>query len=529
MKNKYYYLILGVYFIVFLSSSMAQQPVFNRVYYNLEEGFHILGSDKSADNGYILGGIQYSGSGHVIKIDSAGNPEWAKQVSTSEINFEIRDVICNPDSTIVSAGVVNSNTDLLNVIKWAKSGDTLWSKNIEGLNYIQELRIKRPSSGGYLITASNSDYYSLSNVEGIALKLNDTGELMWSKRYTSDDHLIYLSSIAELPDNNLIICGYRSSKTTNVRNLSVILADENGNVLWAESLTESGGYTYSEAEDIAVTQDGIVLYTNYYGNFLSNGGLIKMDFAGNPLWAKNYSLENYHIWSNSRGNFAQTPDSGFAIVSSRGGDGQLLKTDESGIPLWSQAIFMDPIDVNVSSDHGYMVLGNGPIPGLKLIPENIPQIGAYKTDSSGNGGDCVFPLIIQSEDYTAVFENFTVQASDIGNLVNYSVSINDFQFLVEGTCVAHPGNLKHHESGKKKLKLYPNPSNGSFSIELPANMNMESAVLQITGYDGQLVYATKEPSFIRNGINPGYLPDGIYLVRLITEKNSFSGKLIIKH
>ncbi len=46
----------------------------------------------------------------------------------------------------------------------------LMEKNIEGWKYIQQLRIKRPSSGGYLITASNSDHYSRSNVEGIALK-----------------------------------------------------------------------------------------------------------------------------------------------------------------------------------------------------------------------------------------------------------------------------------------------------------------------------------------------------------------------
>lgn len=516
MKKLLSYLTVIMGISLLNSTTAAQQAVFNKVYYNPEEGFYLLGSDRCADNGYILAGIKQNNSGHLIKTDSSANPEWARQINVAEFNFEIRDVICNPDSTIVSAGIVDASSDLLNIIKWDKGGDTLWSKNIEGLSYIEELRINRSYSGGYLITASN-----------IAFKLHDDGELEWSKRYLSDDHLIYLSSIAELPGNNLIMCGYRLNKTTNVRNLIVIQTDENGNVVWAESLSESGAYTYSEAEDIAVTQDGIVLYSKYSGNYLYNGGLIKLEFDGYPVWAKNYALYVYQTWKNTRKNFTLTHDGGFAIVSSFGNEGQLMKTDQSGTPQWVQSIFMEAVNVVASNDHGYMVLGNGPVVGLKKVPDNIPQIGVYKTDSLGNGGDCIYPLIIQEEEFTTLFENFTVLASDFGNLAKITLSINDFQFLTEDTCVAYTGSIKDYQTMKETLKISPNPASTVISVESGLSLNPGST-LEIISASGSLI---RKILYTNNPfpVSLTELPNGIYLLRLINNQQYLTGKLVVDH
>ncbi len=526
MKAKPLFLILIACLLVIVSTSTAQQTVFNKVYY-LDEGIHVLGSDTSPDKGYVMVGKKYDDTGHLIKIDSAGSVEWTRQLSGTGNYAEIDDVVCNPDSTIVTAGFVYSMPDaLITVIKWDKYGDTLWSVNLEGLASIEDIRIRKSSTGGYLIVASNSFYYSLSNVSTLALKINENGDLMWSKTYTSNDYMIFLTSVGELSDNNLILTGYRRNNETNRDDLLIIKTDENGNVLWSEALSESVSYIGSEGVDIAVTQDGIVLFANFYNN---NSGLIKLDINGGPVWAINNFLNINSIWTNSRGTLSGTPDGGFVLISPGFMEGQLLKADDTGTPQWLQAVFMDAVDVAISSDGGYMVFGNGPIYGVKTAPDYIPQIGAYKTDETGNSSECVYPLIQQSELYTAIFENFNTLASDIGNPVSTTLSINSFTLSIEDTCVAFTGGIKETEKQCTRLNIYPNPTSGLFSINIANGLIEKPDKLVIISPSGNIIYSTTDPSCLRNGVNPGYLPDGIYLVRLISGNGAYTGKLLIRH
>ncbi|KAF0196103.1 MAG: hypothetical protein FD166_2588 [Bacteroidetes bacterium] len=525
MKNSSLFLLLSLVFSFVVSSSAAQQTVFNKVYYDDMSGFHTLGSDIMPDHGYVMVGKKYDNSGHIMKIDSSGNVEWTRQLSKPDHYSEINDVISNPDSTIVTAGLVNTSSEpLLNIVKWSKAGDTLWTRNLDGLASFSSISIRRSSAGGYFITASNQNFYTLSNNTSQILKLDINGELVWSKTYLSDDYLIFLNAIDELPDFSLILAGYVKNKESNEFHLFISHTDEAGIPLWSEMLENPEGFTYSEAFDVSVTPEGFVVLAKV----ADRTSLIKTEFTGTPLWSRTYSWSGWSMWTDTSGKITRLPDGSF-IIASVGYMGEITKTDTSGFPEWVQSVFMEIVDVVPSSDGGYTAFGNGPILGVKTVPNYIPQIAAYKTDSEGNGGSCVYSLIQEMQNYTATFNSFNIEAFDLGAVLSSIITINSFPVLVEDTCVAYVGGVNNQEPDNNSLRIFPNPATDVFSIEIPVNNPNNYGRLEIISEEGRLVYTCNDFTSLSNGINPGYFPEGIYLVRLISGNNDYTGKLMIRH
>jgi len=525
MKNSSLFLLLSLVFSFVVSFSAAQQAVFNKVYFDEVSGFHILGSDIAPDHGYVMVGRKYDNSGHVIKIDSSGTIEWSRQVIASGDYSEIHDVICYPDSTIITAGVIYSpSVSSLNVIKWDRFGDTLWTRSISGIENIQHIKISRLGNSGLLIIASDMSYYSVSNVNSLALKLSESGDLLWSKLYTSSEYIIMPEVMKELPGGNLVFAGYTENRETNEINLLICGTDESGNPAWSDILQNSIGSTYSEAYDISVTSDGFIVLAEV----ADRTSLIKCESSGIPVWSRTYSWSGGSMWTNVRGNISSLPD-GSLIIGGSGYFGEIMKTDDSGVPQWLQSAFMEVVEVVPSWDDGYLAFGNGPVFGVKTIPNYLPQIGAYKIDSEGNGNSCINSLIQEMQNFSAAFNAINIQASDVGSVMNTSLTINSFPVLVEDTCVAFVGGVDNHDPDKNSLRIYPNPATEVFSIEIPVNDPGDFGILEIINELGRLVYTSTDVTSFRNGIKPGYLSEGIYLVRIISGNNAFTGKLVIKH
>ncbi len=525
MKQKFIILILNVCLAGFVSNSNAQQAVFNKVYYDVVQGFHILGSDITPDHGYVMAGRKYENDGHIIKIDSSGNVEWSKQVMGMGNYGGIHDVICNGDSTMLTAGVIySSSVSALNVIKWDKNGDTLWTRNLSGMEYIRQVKMAGLSDRGYLITASSLGNYSLSNVNSMLVKLSESGDLVWSKTYTSDQFLIMPEIVRELPDRKLLIAGYAQNRETNDIHLFISGTDENGNPDWSEILLNQDGHRRSLAADFSVTPDGVVVLAE----IADRTSIIKMNFDGSPVWARSYPLSFNSMWTDSKGNITRLQDENLIITCSTYA-GAIMKTDASGIPQWIQSVFMEVVKAVPSGDGGYMVFGNGPIIGIKTVPVFIPQIGAYKTDSEGNGGSCINPQFPEMLSFSATFNALEIQAVNVGNMESRTLTFSNFPVMVEDTCVAYTGGINNLGQRNETLRFFPNPANDIFSVEISGNYSNKSGILEIISREGRLVRTFSGFSDISNGIKAGNLPEGIYLVRLMSGNTVYTGKLMIKH
>ncbi|MFI5134500.1 MAG: MopE-related protein, partial [Chitinophagales bacterium] len=84
-------------------------------------------------------------------------------------------------------------------------------------------------------------------------------------------------------------------------------------------------------------------------------------------------------------------------------------------------------------------------------------------------------------------------------------------------------------NGENSLSIYPNPSDGKFVIELPANVSGE-ALIEILNSLGQTVFEERaievSPAKIEMELNDKF-SEGIYSVQVISGESKFRGRLVI--
>lgn len=80
---------------------------------------------------------------------------------------------------------------------------------------------------------------------------------------------------------------------------------------------------------------------------------------------------------------------------------------------------------------------------------------------------------------------------------------------------------------ENSFSLYPNPSKGSFMVNVSGFSALKEQELEILTLDGKTIYQTHlfQPEI---EINPGKIKTGIYIVKLISDNQVFTKKLIIQ-
>ncbi|GAB4324687.1 MAG: hypothetical protein Kow00127_17370 [Bacteroidales bacterium] len=98
-----------------------------------------------------------------------------------------------------------------------------------------------------------------------------------------------------------------------------------------------------------------------------------------------------------------------------------------------------------------------------------------------------------------------------------------------GGPVITPGIPEEPENERLPLVLFPNPAGNDLQVGLPVQ-GESIRTIEIYTISGRLVLQKKVlPALFSEPvhINTGNLPEGLYLVRVLTEKNSYTGKLLI--
>ena len=179
-----------------------------------------------------------------------------------------------------------------------------------------------------------------------------------------------------------------------------------------------------------------------------------------------------------------------------------------------------------------------------LISNNIPVSGDFWWDGVTNINESIefnayggkgykwdfgdeTPLVITSSSDTPVFHSYKSKGiytisvtitNSCGNAVTYN---KDITIGVEG--------IQDNTVQKDLFKIYPNPNNGTFSIEFETT-NREILNLEISNLCGQIIYSKQ---FNKNSNNNEeiQLPEkakGLYFVKMQTKDNTTVKKLIIQ-
>ena len=181
-------------------------------YYSIPGNFDFGNSvDQTGDGGFILGGTTRTGTIYkvlIIKTDSTGTQQWAKQYGDSGTN-ECNRICQTTDGGYIMAGnTLNfgaGSQDFL-VIKTDANGDTLWTRTFGSSNYEECNSIIQTTDGGYLLggfTVSNASFIS----QLCLVKLDPSGNISWANTYGFNSSDAEGYDAIETSDGGYMICG----------------------------------------------------------------------------------------------------------------------------------------------------------------------------------------------------------------------------------------------------------------------------------------------------------------------------------
>ena len=478
--------------------------------------------EATEDGGYIMGGYSTSNASGdktenshggtdiwIIKIDVNGIIQWQKTIGGSGEDSLISIKQTTDGGYIIGAGsdsnISGDKTENSRggfdywIIKLNSIGNILWQKTYGGAQPDFEVYVVQTSDGGYFAGG-----YSDSNISGDktdptngqrdfwALKLNSTGNIVWQN--SIGGALVDRAAAAsfQTTDGGFLMCGQSNSnaggdKTENSRGGNdywLVKIDPTGVVQWDKTI---GGSTADILRDVIQSTDGGFLL----------GGYSTSNISGDKT-------------ENARGDF----------------DYWILKLDSSGNIVWQKTIggvgIDYPRDVKQLSDGNFMIAGwsNSNISFDKTQNSN----GGYdlwlvKLNASGNivaqnsiGGsaDESGTYIIENEDGN--FMMFCSSDSNIsGDKSENSKGFDDFWiFKTTPAILGIPQN-----NLDITLTAYPNPTTGSFTINLGKEFTQTNVV--ISNLLGQTISIKKFKNTQTCDLEI-QAPAGMYLISIITKE-----------
>lgn len=197
--------------------------------------------------------------------------------------------------------------------------------------------------------------------------------LAWDQIFggSGDD---YGRSVVQTSDGGYIVIGYTGSSGAGGDDVYLIKTDSGGTETWSKTY---GGANNDYGRSVAQTSDGGFIITGaIYPSFPGSPDvyLVKTDVNGVESWSKTFGGVGF-----DRGqSVVQTSDGGYIIAgetSSSGAGGYdvyLIKTDSSGVEVWSKTFG------GTSDDQGYSVVQTGD--GGYILAGSTESFGAGDVD-----------------------------------------------------------------------------------------------------------------------------------------------------
>ena len=210
--------------------------------------------------------------------------------------------------------------------------------------------------------------------------------------------------------------------------------------------------------------------------------------------------------------------------------GGMMKVDSSGNALWHQELFMAPVDAVESYDNGYLVIGNGPLIGVKKEPAYFDQqIGIIKTDSLGNMILCGGARSAVVNPFVADLQPVIFTSMSTGNLSHIMVPVADIIQTADSGCVDVSGAIPESFKEVGTMNISPNPTTGIFNITASSFSGQEIKLISVYNVLGGEIFRSPDLPAADAAIDLRSVPDGVYFVKLSARGMVFTRKVIICH
>ncbi len=445
----------------------------------------------------------------IINLDSSGNVMWIKEAEIScgtRIGAENYACYSNHDSITIWPGyTVRSDFSVID-----KNGIVLNTTTIPE-SLIVDI-IHPTMDGGTMSIAENQDLGSSSMI----LKSDSFGNFEWIKFIDSTNSQLVLNDIIQTNDGGyfgIADCWIPNSVPVSFFNLLIRL-NSSGDTIWTKSFEQFCSYN---SKVIKAPDNGFLVLT--FDRF------VLLDSNANIKWSKQFDVFSMLI-----SDCVVTSDSNFVFSGSQWNSPLsqpfLMKFDTAGTFQWMRK-YPSPFTGHNSNllirtnDGGFLLTGN-----TDTLNTNTKFLSLIKTDSAGFS-------ICDSAGSSPAFISDTIETSPYNHPIHVmdfmespyfydTLRLFDTPFRQTNYCIST--NDPEITKDESEIQIYPNPSNGTFSIngfQLGSKINIE-----ILNSVGQSISQSKSINSHEN-LNCQFHP-GLYYIKISDEKNNYVKKLIIE-
>lgn len=401
-------------------------------YFN-EYATHII----NTTGGYMIVG----GEAYLMKISSTGAILWQKTYDLPNPVDVFYHVVEANDGGFLAVGETNwigegafillVKTDANGNVQWQKRlGDHIWQTGQIGHHVL-------PVPGGYVFSGSSLAYFG--NEDGIMVRIDNNGNIIWSQRYSNNSGNTRLVA-QHVKGDTLFAVGYRDTI-----GIFALVNASTGDLMSIKSL--NGPSLYGKVLDfMAPMSNGDFLLSGFVYTPIGNPRMqwiCRVSSAGELKWSNTYpNVGAGPITPLSDGNFLLAP-SGAQIYPASERDAALLKINSGGEVLWSYKygktgpnsdFFTSILE---APDGGLIGLGWFRTPG---IPQTAGDIMIVKTDRNGRiEGCCRQPVTTMAVPYQAVVDTVTLNQMPYLDTMEVSTLQTGLKDLdVQGFCPVGP-------------------------------------------------------------------------------------------
>ena len=196
--------------------------------------------DHTSDGGYIVCG--YSNSFHsandydiyVVKLDEAANVQWQKTFGggRTDIGWGVKEL---KDKTFLLFGAIgiDSTNDDIFIARLDGNGAQLWQKTYGNEKYERCTQMLATSDGNFLLIGQRNVGPGY-NIDSYVFKIDDKGNLLWEKVFGGNlPERTYYGS--ETPDGNFLISGSTLPYQTAKADIFLLKINRSGELIWTKT------------------------------------------------------------------------------------------------------------------------------------------------------------------------------------------------------------------------------------------------------------------------------------------------------
>lgn len=520
-----------------------------------------IATDKSGniyETGYLGGSITIGTytlttfgndfEAYIVKYSSNGNVIWATSSQQTAINSYCQsgEVITDKLGNVYIAGVYQGNVifgndtliggdDNVFLVKYNSIGNVVWAKSsaVTGAgNYMSSGPLIIDSSGNIVITG---DFYGNVRLGSFNLSTHGINNNLFVAKFDSMGNVLWVINPTLFPSGTAsatALCQYSNyyvvtgdladtavfGDDTLIGNSSggvpfLVKYDSNGNVVWATCGEVSQRSIYSSGYCVVTDKNGIIYVTGPFKDTLILAS-DTLKAPNNDFFLAKYSDNGSLIWAKS-GNvaYSQNPI-----------DGRSLTFDKWGY-LYFSGTFEDSLKfdtVTLISHSGYTSFL------FQLDTTGYALCGTY----INNFNDDINPIVANPIDQTVYFggDFYEMRTCSFGpfTLVSNYLSA-EVPFIAKWQPCFYKTLSEEKLNNADVLSIYPNPSNGLYTIQIKGELAQINKNIEIYNTMGQEIYSQNNIQTPTLNINLSGRPNGVYLYRILDDTGNLigNGKIVL--